>query len=89
VTIKVNSLGMRPDPFGGEFEAIEVRHEPYNWDTWPTGPVFPEGHLFQAADDKVYEVVVPRTVEERMPGSVVRYVHIYLCRTADPRDGAR
>jgi hypothetical protein len=90
VSITIKPLGKRPDYFGGEFEATEIRHEPTGWDTWPTGPVFPEGHIFQDKDGNVYEVVVPRTVQEQRMGdpSSVRYIHVYTCRPADPRDAA-
>lgn len=86
MTIKIRPLGKRPDYFNGEFEATEIRHEPDGWDTWPTGPVFPEGHIFQDKDGNAYEIVVPRTVQEPRPAHSVRYVHVYLCRPADPKD---
>lgn len=90
MTIKIRPLGKRPDYFDGQFEATEIRHEPNGWDTWPTGPVFPEGHIFQTKEGTPYEVVVPRTVEEEPTGMAghVRYVHVYTCRPADPKDAA-
>lgn len=86
MTIRINQLGRRPDYFDGEFEATEIRHEPNDWDMWPTGPLFPEGHIFQDADGNAYEIIVPRTVQENRPARGLRYVHVYLCRPADPRD---
>lgn len=91
MTIKIKPLGKRPDYFDGEFEATEIRHEPSGWDVWPTGPVLPEGHIFQDKDGAVYEVVVPRTVQVQpsaMAGHI-QYVHVYLCRPADPKDMVR
>ena len=91
MTIRVKPLGKRPDYFGGEFEAAEIRHEPHEGMTWPSGPLFPEGHIYQGLDGKPYEVVVPRTVEEARSSVIgdVRYDHVYLCRPADPKDGVR
>lgn len=90
MSITIKPLGKRPDYFDGEFEATEIRHEPTGWDTWPTGPVFPEGHIFQDRSGNAYEVIVPRTVEEEPSGMAghVRYVHVYTCRPADPKDAA-
>lgn len=86
MTIKIKPLGKRPDYFDGEFEATEIRHEPDLNKTWPSGPVFPEGHIFQSKEGVPYEVIVPRTVEEKAPVTGIRYVHVYLCRPADPKD---
>jgi len=89
VTIRIKPLGKRPEYFGdGQYDAFEIRHEPYDGDQWPTGPVFPEGHIFRHVDGFEYEVIIPRTVEERRSAVAgdVRYVHQYICRPADKKD---
>lgn len=85
----VTSLGKRPEYLGnGQYDAFEILHEAADGDAWPTGPVFPEGHLFEDEDGSVYEVVVPKTIRRRTRDNYTGYTftHQYICRPADKRD---
>lgn len=85
----VTPLGKRPDYLGkGQYDAFEIRHEAAEGETWPAGPVFPEGHLFEDENGIVYEIVVPKTIRRLSRDGYGRhqFTHQYICRLADEKD---
>lgn len=89
MTFTVKPLGERNEAFSkGTYEVFEITHAPFAGEMWPTGPVFPEGHILTLEDGKRYEITVPETVQKRRSAihGDYAYVHRYVCRYADPKD---
>jgi hypothetical protein len=83
--LNVEHVGGRNHPVTGDrYNAFEMTSSSDGWDTWPSSPLFPTGHVVYLANGKAYEVVASRTVQKKVPGGGVTYKHSYLCREADP-----
>lgn len=85
--LDVKHVGGRTHPVtGDQYNAFEITERPTNGRSpWPSGPLFPVGHILFTRDGKAYEVVSSRTIEDEARYSgYLTYIHSYLCREADP-----
>lgn len=82
-TFTAKPLGRRREIFGDdEYDAFKLEQAPAYGNTWPGGPLFPEGHVYVDADGTALEIVASRTrhVSRSAVHGDVMYVHEYLCR---------
>jgi hypothetical protein len=67
----------------GQYEVFEILQEPVPGQTWPDGPVLPEGHVVVMADGSRYQIAMTETVQtdqtSTMLGGIIQYTHRYTC----------